>query len=94
MACMEKPLTALGVFRDLLCISLALVLWLTAPLVLGRLCGHAWGFMAAAVAVVGWLYLGRKLRVSEFALSTRVIWLLFLAILICTGVFDFTGLWH
>jgi hypothetical protein len=85
---MEKPLTSLRVFRDLHCISLALLLLLTAPALLGRFCGHGWGLAAGAATIVVSLCLGRM----KMARSTRIIWLLLLLFVVSTTLYEFARL--
>ena len=89
---MAKPLTFRRMVWDLLCIELAGMLVLVGPCLLGRFCGHGWGVVAGAGAIVGWLYLGRRIQLSERAFSTRIIWLLGLAVVVCSALFEFACL--
>jgi hypothetical protein len=76
------------------CGGLAVVVGLSAPMVLGKVCGHIWGLVAAAGAIVGWVYLWRISRLSEGALSTRVIWLLGFVFVVGTAISEFAHLAH
>jgi hypothetical protein len=89
---MAKTLTFRRVLWDLLCLELAVLLVIVAPCLLGKFCGHGWGLVAGAGAILGWVYFGRKMSLFECALSTRIIWLLGLVVIVCEALFEFACL--
>ena len=88
-----NPITVSRVFWELFCVGAILVFCLSAPSLLGRFVGHGWGLFAAIADIVGWFYLNHKYcGKNKLALSTRIIWLLFLAFLVVNAAFEFTHL--
>ena len=88
----QRP-SAFRIFRDIFGLGAILIVGSVAPLVLDRLAGRGWG-LAAAVATIGaWFYIDRRF-LRKGALSTRLIWFLWLGYLVLILVFECARFFH
>ncbi len=67
------------IFWLFLLIGLVLIFCLFAPFIIGRYCGHGWGFSAGMASVLAWLSLARKIALPPI---TRLIILAYLVFIV------------
>ena len=61
------------------------------PVFIDRLCGHAWGTVAAVVNIIVWLYFGLKSRMTPWRM---MLWLFAILYVVIVAVVELAHLFH